>query len=155
MRPPTPRFAQYWNAILSALLHRGGAVGREQEVRLVDRNDRREVFGQLDDGAVAVAEHGRVRDEVELVAQRGVELGMVVPERRDPDRRDGVEVAATVDVDDLVALGPLDDHRAIVRVGGHLREAVPHDRRVAGDPVVGGGHAVILGTADPARPRSE
>ena len=50
-------------------------------------------------------------DPVELVAQRLVELGHPVAERRHPERRDGVEVALAVDVDELVALGPLDDDR--------------------------------------------
>ena len=38
--------------------------------------------------------------------------GTAVAERVDPQRRDGVEVAAAVDVDQLVAFGPLDDDRA-------------------------------------------
>ena len=53
---------------------------------------------------------------VELVAERVVELGDAVAERGDPQRRDGVEVAAAVDVDELVALGPLDDDRRVVGV---------------------------------------
>ena len=51
---------------LQRLLDRGGAVGREEEVRVVDGHDARQRLGQLDDDAVAVAEHGRVRAAVEL-----------------------------------------------------------------------------------------
>ena len=50
---------------LDALLHGGGAVGREEEVRPVDGHDRGERLGQLDHDAVAVAEQRRVRDAVE------------------------------------------------------------------------------------------
>ena len=100
---------------LEGLLDGGGAVGREQEVRPVDGHDRGERLGQLDHGAVAVAEHRGVGDAVELVAERLVELGHPVAERRDPQRRDGVEVAAAVDVDQLAALGARDDDRRVVR----------------------------------------
>ena len=84
---------------LQRLLDRGGAVGREEEVRVVDRHDARQRLGQLDHDAVAVAEHRGVRAAVELVAEGVVELGDAVAERVDPQRRDGVEVAAAVDVD--------------------------------------------------------
>ncbi len=121
---------------LDGLLHRGGAVGGEQEVRLVDGDDRGERLGQLDHRAVAVAEQRGVRDEVELVAHRLVELGQVVPEGGDPQRRDGVEVAPPGHVDELTALGALDDDRPVLGVAGHLREPVPHDGGIAGDPAV-------------------
>ena len=121
---------------LQRLLDRGGAVGREEEVRVVDRYDARERLGQLDHHHVAVAEHGRVRAAVELRAHRVVELGHVVAERVDPQRRDGVEVAPTVDVDQLVALTPLDQDRRVLGVRVHLGEAVPHDRGVTRDPLV-------------------
>ena len=121
---------------LQCLLDRSRAVGREQEVRLVDRHDRREVLRELDDHAVAVAEHRRMGDAVDLLAQRRVELGVVVAEGRDPDRGDRVEVAAAVDVDDLVALRVIDDDGRVVRVRRHLREAVPDHRRVTRHPLV-------------------
>ena len=123
---------------LQRLLDRRRAVGRVEEVRLVDGHDAGERFRQLDDRAVAVAEHRRVRAELELLADRVVELGDAVAERVDPERRDRVEVVAAVDVDELVALGPVDDDRVVVGERRHLREAVPHDGGVTGDPVVGG-----------------
>ena len=125
---------------LQRLLDGGGAVRREQEVRSVDRHDARQGLGQLDRGAVPVAEHRRVRDPVELVTHRLVELGHAVAERGDPERRDGVEVAAPVDVDELVALGRLDDDRRVLRVAGHLREAVPDDGGVALRPLLRRAH---------------
>ena len=63
---------------LQRLLHRGRAVGRVEEVRVVDGHHARERLGQLDHGAVAVAEHRGVRAELELLAQRVVELGDAV-----------------------------------------------------------------------------
>ncbi len=123
---------------LERLLDGGGAVGGEQEVRLVDRHPRRQRLGQLDDGPVAVAEQGRVGDPVELLAGGLVELGHPVAEGGDPQRRDGVEVAAAVDVDELVAVGRLDDHRLVLGVARHLGEAVPHDGGVAVDPTLMG-----------------
>ena len=105
MRPSTPAVHPVLERDLQRLLDRRRAVGRVEEVRVVDRDDARQRLGQLDDDAVAVAEHRRVRAAVELLADRVVELGDAVAERVDPERRDRVEVAAAVDVDELVALG--------------------------------------------------
>ena len=64
---------------LQRLLDRGGAVGREEEVRVVDGDDPCQRLGQLDHHDVAVAEHGRVRAALELLADGVVELGHVWP----------------------------------------------------------------------------
>jgi hypothetical protein len=77
---------------------------------------------------------------VQLVAQRLVELGHPVAESRDPQRRDGVEVAAALDVDQLVAVAGLDDDRLVVEVAGHLREPVPNHGGVALSPGPGVDH---------------
>jgi hypothetical protein len=50
-------------------------------------------------------------DPVELADEGSIQFRDPVPEGRDPKGRDGVEVAPAVDVDQLVALGALDDHR--------------------------------------------
>src|SRR5204862_3320316 len=71
----------------------------------------------------------------ELVTGGLIERGHAVTERRDPERGDRVEVPAPVDVDELVPLGRLDDDRRVLRVAGHLREAVPDDGRVALRPL--------------------
>ncbi len=81
-----------------------------------------------------------MRAAFELGADRVVELGHVVAEGVDPQRGDGVEVATAVDVDQLVALTSLDEHRRALREGVHLGEAVPHDRGVARDPLVVAAH---------------
>ena len=122
---------------LQRLLDRGRAVGGVEEVRVVDRARPGQRFRELDHRAVAVAEHRRVRAELELLADRVVELGDAMAERVHPQRRDRVEVAAAVDVDELVALGPVDDDRVVLGERRHLREAVPHDGGITGDPVVG------------------
>src|SRR5207248_3361512 len=107
---PLPDVHPVLKGDLQGLLHGGGAVGGEQEVRLVDGNDAGEGLGQLDHGPVAVPQHRRVGHPAQLVDQGGVQLGYPVAEGRDPEGRDGVEVAAAVDVDDLPPLGPLDNH---------------------------------------------
>ena len=145
MWPATPAVHPVLERDLQRLLDRGGAVGREEEVRVVDGHDPRQRLGQLDHDDVAVAEHGGVRAAVELLADGVVELGDAVAEGVDPQRRDGVEVAAAVDVDQLVALAALDDDRRVVGVRVHLGEAVPHDRGVARHPLVVAAH--------PATPR--
>ena len=129
---------------LQGLLDRRGPVGREEEVRAVHRNDPGERLGQFHRHAVAVAEQRAVRDAVELVTGRRVELGHPVAERRDPERGDRVEVPVAVDVDELATLGPLHHDRLVVRVGGHLREPVPDHRGVACDPVRVFGHGRML-----------
>jgi hypothetical protein len=121
---------------LERLLHCAGPVRREQEVGGVDRHDAGQCLGELDDHPVAVAEHGRVRGPVELGPDGVVELGDAVAERAHPQGRDRVEVAAAVDVDQLVALGPVDDDGSILGVARHLREPVPHDRGVSLDPPI-------------------
>ena len=125
---------------LQRLLDGRRAVGCVQKVRCVDRHHTGERFGQLDDDAVAVAEHRRVRALGELRAHGVVELGDAVAERRDPQRRDRVEITAAVDVDDVVAFGMIDDHRPVALVGRHLREAVPHHPRIPLGPAVGVHH---------------
>ena len=119
---------------LERLLHRRGAVRGEQQVRPVDGHHAGQRLGELDDHAVAVAEQRRMGHPVELAAQRLVELRDPMAERRDPERRDGVEVAATVDVDQLTSLGRFDDDRLVVDVARHLGEPVPDHRGVPGAP---------------------
>ncbi len=129
---------------LQRLLDRRRAVARVEEVGIVDGHDAGQRLRELDHDAVAVAEHRRVRAERELAHDRVVELGHVVPEGRDPERRDRVEVAPPVDVDELVPFRPVDDDRAVVGERRHLGEAVPHHLRVALHPVVVRGHRPIL-----------
>ena len=66
--------------------------------------------------------------------KRGVELGHAMPERVDPERRDGVEVPFAVGVDQFPALGSLDHERGVLGVGRHLGEAVPDHGGIALDP---------------------
>ena len=77
-----------------------------------------------------------MRAAVELRADRVVELGDVVAERVDPERRDRIEVAAPVDVDQLVAVTAFDQDGRVLGVRVHLREAVPDHGGVARDPFV-------------------
>jgi len=70
----------------------------------------------------------------ELLPHRVVELGNAVPERCHPERRDGIEVALAVDVDQLVALGTGDDdglvverHRQAVSPSGEIESSTARD----------------------------
>ena len=97
--------------------------------------DPRESFGEFDDDRVPVAEHRRMRAPCVLLDDGVVELGHMVAECRDPQRGDRVEVAVAVDVDEFVAFGPFHDDRRVLGVGRHLREPVPHMRRIALDTI--------------------
>jgi hypothetical protein len=119
---------------LQRLLHGGRAIGRVEEMRIVDGNDGGECLRQLDDDAIAVPEHGRVRASGQLPPDRVVEFGNAVSEGRDPQRRNRVEVVAAVEVDEVVPFRSLDDDRAVAGVGRHLREPVPHNRGVSLHP---------------------
>ena len=110
---------------LEGLLDGDGAVGREEEVGLVDGDHGSERLGQLDHGRVAVAEHGGVGDLGRLRGEGPVEFGDVVAEGVDPEGGNRIEVAVAVGVDQLPALGPVDDQRGAAGVGRHLGEAVP------------------------------
>ena len=82
---------------LERLLDRRRAVARIEEVWPVNRHHTCEGLGKLDDDAIAVAEHRGVRAALQLLFDRVVELRYVVTERRDPQRRDCVEVPVAVD----------------------------------------------------------
>ena len=133
MRPATPRVDPVLEGDLEGLLHRRGPVGGEE-----DSGGRRPGTTAASASAsstttvLPLPSRVRVGDAVELPAQGGVELGDPVAEGGDPERGDGVEVAAAVDVDELATLGVVDDDRGVVGVGGHLGEAVPDDGGVAG-----------------------
>jgi hypothetical protein len=133
---------------LERLLHRRGAVRGEQQVWPVHGHHAGQRLGELDDHAVAVAEQRRMRHPVDLAPQRLVELRHPMAEGRDPERRDGVEVAAAVDVDQLAALGRLDDDRLVVEVARHLGEAVPDHGGIPGAP----GSCIAHGLAECQRP---
>ena len=120
---------------LQGLFDGHGPVGGEQEMGSIDRHHAGQRLGQLDHDRVAVAQHRAVGHLGCLGDQSGVELGHPVPERVDPEGRDRIEVAAPVAVDQLAPLGPVDDQRRVVDVRPHLREAVPDDGSIAGDPV--------------------
>ena len=130
------RLAQCWNAIFSACSTAAAPSDANRKWGPSTGTTGASASASSIVDPVAVAEHGRVADQVDLVAERLVELGHPVAERRDPQRRDGIEVAVAVDVDQLATLAALDDDRLVVGVGRHLGEAVPHHRGVAVDPSV-------------------
>ena len=134
MRPVDAAVDPVLERDLERLLDGHRAVGREQEVRIVDRHHGGERLGQLDHDGVAVAQHGRVGDLAGLGGEGGIELGDAVAEGVDPQGRDRIEVAAAVGVDQLAALGPLDHEGRVACVGRHLGEPVPDHGGVPLDP---------------------
>jgi len=112
-------------------------------------------LGSLAGGLVgpALAELLRSHSDVEWMIRSGnhesvlqalwdglVELGHAVAEGGHPKRGDGIQVAAAVDVDELVPVGRLDDDGRVLRVAGHLCEAVPDDGGVALGPLLRPAH---------------
>ena len=102
----------------------GAAVGVEAAGE-PGRRERGEALGELDGGGVGEPEHRGVRHAVELVADGGVDRGMAVPVDRAPQRRDAVDVAPALGVDQLAALGALHDQRVLLRPSALLGEGVP------------------------------
>ena len=111
----TPRLTQYWKAILRAC---STATAPSEAKRK---------WGPSTGTTAASASASSTTARLPLPSRvewatlpswstsGGVELGDPVAEGGDPQRRDGVEVAAPVDVDELTALGPLDHDRARCR----------------------------------------
>jgi hypothetical protein len=133
--PRSPEVRPVLERDLQGLFHRRRAVGCIEKVRVVDGHDARQGLGELDHRTVPVAEHRRMCAERQLLTDRIVELWDAMAQRVDPKRGDGVEVAIAVDVDQLVALGPLDNDRVVLVERRHLGEAVPHDGRIPLNPV--------------------
>lgn len=69
-----------------------------------------ERLGELHHDAIAIAQHREVRDGPELFAQRPVEFRNAMPQRGDPQRWDGVQVATTIDIDKFTPFSSLDNH---------------------------------------------
>jgi hypothetical protein len=76
-----------------------------------------------------------VGDAVELVAHRGVDARVAVPVDVAPERRDAVDVAVAVDVDQVRALGPIDDQQVLVHPALLLRERVPEMCAIGGGEI--------------------
>src|ERR1700724_562739 len=72
---------------------------------------------------------------VKLIAYSGVELGHPMTQCRHPQRRDRVEIPATLDIDQLPALAPIHDDRNVVGVTRHLGEPMPNHPSVAAHPL--------------------
>lgn len=106
-------------------LGRGGAGVRVEDAAQPRRRDLDEPLGQLRGGSVRQPEHGRVGDAIELLPDRGVDRRMPVTVHVAPQRRGAVDVAVAVDVDEVGALGPLDDDRVLLDPATLLREWVP------------------------------
>ena len=116
VRPATPWLVQYWKAIFRACSTALAPSDANRKCGCVDRDERCERFAQLDDDRLPLPSIVECAPRSSWSRTRVVELRDAVPERVDPQRRDGVEVAVAVDVDELVALGALDDDRRALGV---------------------------------------
>jgi hypothetical protein len=76
-----------------------------------------------------------VRDLRELVAHRGVDPRMSVPVHVAPQRRDAIDVAVAIDVDQVGALATFDDQRVLAHPAALLRERMPEVGAVRGGEV--------------------
>ncbi len=113
-------------------LGRRRAVVGEEHAGQAGRRDVDELLRELDCGRVRQAEHRRVRDALELRANRGVDHRMRVAVDRAPQRRDAVDVGVAVGVVERAALRSLDDQRVLFDPSLLLRERVPQDPLVDG-----------------------
>ena len=140
MRPSTPRLAQYWKAIFSACST--AAAPSEANRKCGSSTGTTRASASASSTTTRFPLPRRVEWATRSIWARsgGVELGDPVAERGDPQRRDGVEVAPSLDVDQLAALGRLDDDGFVVEVARHLGEAVPHDGGIPFTPRPGVDH---------------
>ena len=106
-------------------LGRGRAgVGVEDPVQALG-GDRGQPGGQLGRGSVGEAQHRRVRDTVELVADRAVDRRVAVAVDVAPERRRPVDVAGAVGGDQVGPLAALDDERILLLPAALLGERMP------------------------------
>ena len=115
-------------------LRRRGAVGAVARVTESRRRQCREPFRELDHGTVGEAREQHVLERRELVDDRGVDARVRVAEQVDPPRRDGVEVAAPLEVEQPRALAARDRHDRQRLVHLHLRARVEHRRAASREP---------------------
>jgi hypothetical protein len=109
---------------------------------------------QLGGAGMGEAEHRRVGDPVELLAQRRVDAGMAMPVDVAPQRGDPIDVAATVAADQLRPLGPLDHRRLFLDPALLLGERVPQMPSTNLDPPPAGTRPADLPRLRPFAPRA-
>ena len=106
-------------------LGRGRAGVGVEDARRPGRGDRDQARRQLGGAGVGEAEHGRVGDAVELLADGRVDRRVAVAVDVAPERGDAVDVAAAVGVDQVGALAALDHQRLFLAPALLLGEGVP------------------------------
>jgi hypothetical protein len=112
---------------------RGGRAGvGVEDAREAGWRELHQAPRQLDARAVAEAEHRRVGHAPELIAQRGVDARVAVAVDVAPERRHTVDVPSAVDVDQVGALGAVDDQRLLLDPALLLGERVPEVGAVGG-----------------------
>jgi len=108
----------------------GGAVVREEDVVEALGCDLHERLRQLRHGGMRGAEQRGVRKTAELFRDGGVDFWNAVAEQIAPQRRRPVEQPPAAIVDEVVTLRSHHHQRLGGEILLHLRERVPHMRRV-------------------------
>ena len=103
----------------------GGAAVRVEHAREARRGELHQPARELNGRRMREAQHRAVRHGVELIAHRGVDPGVAVTVDVAPQRRHAVDVSLPVGVDQVGALGALDDQRLLALPAPLLRERVP------------------------------
>ena len=117
-------------------LHRAGPGLAVEDLVQAGWGERHQLRGQLDRGHARQAQQRRVGHPAELPDDGFVDLRDRVAVDVDPQRRDAVEVAAPVGVDEPAPLGPLDDQRLRGQPSLHLGERMPDVGLVQGDELL-------------------
>ena len=98
--------------------HDRGVVGfasrrREEDPRVRDPRDRRDLLGELDHG-LAQVERGRVHDLGGLGLHGGDDIGLGVADHRREHAAEPVEIPVALEVEHIAALAPIDRDRVVV-----------------------------------------
>jgi hypothetical protein len=134
------------------LARRRAVVGEEHAAEPLGR-EVDQALGQLGRRGVRQAEHGRVRDAIELVLDGDVDGRVAVAVHVAPQRGDAVDVGVALGVVERRVLGRLDDREVLLLPALLLGEGVPEVLAVeVGE--LGGGHRHRAPQASPGRGRN-
>ncbi|CAB4939571.1 unannotated protein [freshwater metagenome] len=104
-----------------------------------------ELLREDDARLMGQAQEGGVVETTKLTTDRVVDLWHGVAVDVDPQARDRIEVAVAVGVDEVHALGTVDDEGSVICPPRVLGERVPDAREIAGDKVFGRHGSILTG----------
>ena len=125
---------------LQRYFHRRRTAIGEEHVVQTGRSKVDQASSQANRGRMRHSQGSHVRDIVQLLPNRRVDLGATVTVHVTPETTDTIQVTPSLDVGQPTPISTLDDPRDIF---GHLREAVPDDLAVPNPELFErGGHAI-------------